>query len=63
MGYPIDSEEENIRPVFIKIPMNSLKWVSWEDNKVHITYKDERTETYESNLVLLTNDSEKSEVE
>jgi hypothetical protein len=43
--------------------MNSLKWVSWEDNKVHITYKDERTETYESNLVLLTNDSEKSEIE
>ena len=56
-------EEDKIKPVFIKIPMRGLKWVSWENDKVHITYKDGSTQTYESNLVLLTNDEEKSEVE
>ena len=55
--------EDEVKPIFVKIPMKELKWVSWEDNQVHITYNDGRTERYDSKLVLLTNESKKSEVE
>tara|TARA_Y100000389_G_scaffold62350_1_gene58422 strand:- start:434 stop:601 length:168 start_codon:yes stop_codon:yes gene_type:complete len=51
------------KQVYIKIPMQELKWVSWEDMDIHITYTDGRTEKYCANDVILTNESKKSEVE
>ena len=56
-------EESNERQVYVKIPLNLIKWVSWEDMDIHITYKDGRTEKYSANDVILTDDSKKSEIE
>lgn len=55
--------EENIKRVLIKIPLHELKWVTWEDMDIHITYKDGRTEKYSADDVILTDESKKSEIE
>ena len=43
--------------------MSELKWVTWEDMDIHVTYKDNRTERYSANDVILTDESKKSEIE
>tara|TARA_B100001093_G_scaffold507880_1_gene569115 strand:- start:34 stop:207 length:174 start_codon:yes stop_codon:yes gene_type:complete len=56
-------EESEKKPIYVKIPMSELKWVTWEDMDIHIHYKDGRVEKYCANDVILTDESKKSEVE
>ena len=51
------------KQIYVKIPLSQLKWVTWDDMDIHITYKDGRTEKYSANDVILTDESKKSEIE
>jgi hypothetical protein len=56
-------EQSEKKQVYVKIPLSQLKWVTWDDMDIHITYKDGNSETYYANDVILTDESKKSEIE
>ena len=56
-------EQSEKKPIYVKIPLSQLKWVTWDDMDIHITYKDGNSETYYANDVILTDESKKSEIE
>ena len=56
-------EQSEKKPIYVKIPLSQLKWVTWDDMDIHITYNDGNSETYYANDVILTDESKKSEIE